>query len=470
MHRVALVTLLVACGTSPRPADNPGVAGGGGSSGGVASGTDDDPEPQLTGAQRDALRELSPDTLPAPPPDVTNRYADDEAAARFGHALFFETGFSGMLLDGDNDGTASALGMKGDTGKVSCAGCHVPKDGFSDTRSLTRQVSLASGWGLRKAPSLLDAAQSKLLMWDGRRDSFFGQAFGVLESEVEMNSSRLFAAQQIFANHRDAYEKVFGALPPLDDVTRFPKLTAMETGCRKLDKDNKCVGGSRGVPGDAADFDQMTPADQDAVTRVWVNVGKALGAYQRLLRCGPSDFDRWMRGDESALSREAQRGAGLFVGKAGCVRCHSGPYFSDEKFHNVGLKPGIVAVVFVDANDPGASVGIEQLKADPLSSLGSFSDGTDDRIPTSVDESYLGAFRTPRLRCVAERPSFMHTAHLGSLAEVVSFFDRGGDTFGFPGRSELTPLGLSERERTDLVAFLESLTGPGPDAALLSPP
>jgi cytochrome c peroxidase len=74
------------------------------------------------------------------------------------------------------------------------------------------------------------------------------------------------------------------------------------------------------------------------------------------------------------------------------------------------------------------------------------------------------------LRCVAERPSFMHTGHFLTLEQVVGFFDRGGDSFGFPGQSELEPLGLSEREQADLVAFLRALTGPGPDSALLASP
>jgi cytochrome c peroxidase len=306
-------------------------------------------------------------------------------------------------------------------------------------------------------------------MWDGRRDSLFGQVFGPLESAVEMNSSRLFGAQQIFANHRASYEAIFGPLPALDDVARFPPLSAADSGCRMLDKDSQCTTVTRGSPGDGAEYDALAPADQEAVTRVWVNVGKALGAYQRLLSCGPSRFDAWMHGDEQALERAEQRGAALFVGKAGCVACHSGPYLSDERFHNVGLQPMVVATVFLDANDAGASVGLAALQADPLNVAGPFSDGDDGRIPSQLGDEYLGAFRTPRLRCVAERPSFMHTGQFLSLADVVAFFSRGGDHFGFPGTSELSPLDLSAREQRDLVAFLGALTGPGPDPALLSP-
>jgi cytochrome c peroxidase len=482
MRHALIAILLIACGgESPsltaEAGGGPSVGGSGaaagpssGGGGSAGSSVDDDPEPQLSDEAWASLRALSPETLPAPPADASNKWADDAEAAEFGQALFFDASFSGALLDGDNDGSINALGRKGDTGKVSCAGCHVPEAGFSDVRTIRRQVSLGSGWGLRRSPSLLDVGQSRVLMWDGRHDSMMSQVFGPLESEVEMNSSRLYAAQQIFANHKQRYETVFGALPPLDDAARFPVLAAASSGCSKLDKDSHCVGTKRGTPGDGAEFDGMAAADQDSVTRIWANVGKAIGAYERLLTCGAGRFDKWVAGDASALSRAEQRGAALFVGKAGCVNCHSGPYLSDEKFHNVGLQPQVVSTVFLDANDPGASVGLALAQADPLSVSGRFSDGDDGRLPETLGPELLGAFRTPRLRCVAGRPSFMHTAQMLGLEQVVEFFDRGGDSFGFPGKSELKPLNLTPGERADLVKFLDTLTGPGPEPSKLSPP
>lgn len=465
---LALLLLPWGCGgPSPGATDEQAGAGGEAGTGGAA---DADPDPVLSEADWSVLRELAPADLPPPPDDPTNAWADDPEAAALGQKLFFDTRFSGMLLDGDNDGTPFALGMKGETGKVSCAGCHLPSGAFTDVRSIRQQISLGAGWGLRKAPSLLDIGQSRLLTWDGRRDSLFSQVFGVLESEVEMNSSRLYAAQQVFVHYATEYAALFGELPPLDDVSRFAPLAADQTGCRNLDRDNKCAGKVRGAPGDGAEFDALTAEDQEAVTRVWVNMGKALGAYQRLLHCGPGRFDAWVAGDEAALNRAEQRGAALFVGKGRCVTCHSGPYLSDEKFHNVGLQPQLVATVFIDANDPGAAVGLEHLMADPLNAMGIFSDGYDDRLPETLGPELTGAFRTPKLRCVAQRPSFMHTGHVGSLADVVAFFDRGGDSFGFLGTSELSPLDLTERERADLVAFLKALDGPGPEPALLAPP
>ncbi len=84
---------------------------------------------------------------------------------------------------------------------------------------------------MRRAPSLLDVGQADLLMWDGRHDAMYNQVFGVFESPVEMNSSRLFVAKQVFAEFRAEYEAVFGAMPPMDDLGRFPALSAELTGC-----------------------------------------------------------------------------------------------------------------------------------------------------------------------------------------------------------------------------------------------
>jgi cytochrome c peroxidase len=108
---------------------------------------------------------------------------------------------------------------------------------------------------------------------------------------------------------------------------------------------------------------------------------------------------------------------------------------------------------------------------DPTSTAGALSDGDRHALPAAVTPALEGAFRTPTLRCVGSRPSFMHTGQLGALDQVMAFFDRGGDRAGgYPGTNELAPLGLGDRERADLVAFMDALSGPGPAAALLVPP
>lgn len=486
---------LSACGGNSTPDPSEQASGGDAASqmpnNGGDSGTREDGGPPAfapmmgmsTGA-RAALLALSPEQLPAAPPDVSNKYADDAAAAALGKQFFFDPGFSGKLLDEDNIGDERSLGTVGETGKVSCAGCHIPKDGFLDTRSVRQTVSLAAAWGKRKTPSLLDVSQVPLLMWDGRFDTMYNQTFGALEEGVEVNSSRLYAAQQIYERYRAPYEAIFGAITvPLDDRSRFPQLDGNTTGCRDLTHDRYGIAAGidcHGIPGDKAEYDGLSAADQDAVTRIWTNAGKAIAAYERLLTCGPGRFDAWMRGDAAALTPSEQRGARLFVGERAdgsklaqaCSSCHSGPFLTDNQFHNVGMRPTGVgpAASFLTIDDVGYSEGLPKALASPLNVKGKYSDGDDGRLPDAVPANAEGAFRTPSLRCVALRPTFMHNGQFRNMRAVIGFFDRGGDPEGFHGTNELVKLNLTEEERVDLEAFMGTLTGPGPDAALIAEP
>ena len=332
-------------------------------------------------------------------------------------------------------------------------------------------MSLGAQWTLRRTPTLLEVGFAPLFNWDGRRDALWNQALGVMESNREFNSGRLFVAEQIFRQHRAEYEAIFGALPPLDDASRFPALAPETTGCIEVITLMGSKFTCRGLPGDGADYDGMTPDDQTLVTTVAVNATKAIAAYLRQLRCGPGRFDRWLDGDATALSRAEQRGAALFVGRGRCVSCHSGPLLTDGQFHNVGLAPAVVAVAIHDVNDRGAAEGVAAALADPLSTAGPFSDGDRRALPAAVSPALEGAFRTPTLRCTSQQPSFMHTAQMTALDQVVAFFDRGGDRVGgYPGTSEIAALGLTELERADLVAFMAALVGPGPSAALRAEP
>jgi cytochrome c peroxidase len=395
---------------------------------------------------------------PAPLGDPTNKYADDPRAAALGHKLFFDRRFSGRLLDEANNGTTGTLGQRGEAGKVACASCHTPESkAFVDSRSPRRQLSLAAGWTTRRTPTLLDVSQARFLTWDGKSDTFFGQVFIPIESPVEFNSSRLFVAQQIKRFYRADYEQIFGALPALE---AYPELESEEAGCAKL----------RGSHHEACE--KPGHADQ-SVVRVVVNFGKAIHAYLRLLSCGRSRFDDWMEGDHDALSADEQAGAHLFVGKGGCDSCHSGPYMTDQRFHNVGLRGQLIPFTGINTKgDRGAAAGFASLRKDPLNSAGAFSDGNDGRLKElPADEAAtLGAFRTPGLRCVSRRPSFMHDGQFRSLQDVVRFFNRGGDKNGFPGKSENRPRNLTDKEAEQLVAFLRALDGKGPDPKLLKPP
>jgi cytochrome c peroxidase len=450
----ALLLSLFGCG-SPAPND---------------AGPSSESAPSFSDEQRGALQALHYDNRP-PPNDPSNRVADDPGARRFGQRLFVDSRLSGRLLEGDNDGTSATLGRQGEAGRVSCAGCHLPSEGFVDTRSPHGQVSLGAQWTLRKTPSLLDVAFAPLFNWDGRRDAIWNQALGVMESNREFNSGRLFVAEQLFRLYRAEYEAVFGPMPAFDDPGRFPPLSPDSAGCVEVNTAQGAKFVCRGVPGDGADYDGMAAADQDLVSVAAANAGKALEAYVRQLRCGPSRFDSWLDGDASALSLGEQRGAALFVGRAQCVTCHGGPRLTDDAFHNVGLSPATVAVAIQDSDDRGAALGIAQALADPTSTAGALSDGDRHALPGAPRAELEGAFRTPSLRCDAEHPSFMHTGQLRRLEDVVAFFDRGGDGAGhYPGKSELTALRLTDQDKADLVSFLGALQGPGPDPTLLEPP
>ncbi len=471
---------VAACSDAPESASE---SGGGGATGGAGQGGE---QPALIGAEAWAeLMKLSPSaTLPAPPVDASNDVADDPEAAALGHALFFDPLFSGPLLDSDNDGFHEGVGMQGESGKVSCASCHLPEDGFVDTRTLHQQLSLASGWTNRRTPSILDVGHAKLLMWDGRFDSLQRQVLGVIESPLEANSSRLFFAQEIARRYAEPYQAIFGDDPTVVLGAGYPQLVADDPGCMlelttSTTPDDACTGGTRhGAPG-AADYDALSQEQQHVVTTIAVNAGKAIAAYERLLSCGPSRFDAFMHGDDGALTESEQRGAVLFVGKAKCASCHSGPFMSDQAFHNVGLYPAMVSGAFTRKDDRGAEAGLAQALADPLNVQSSFSDGDDGRLPASVAPEALGAFRTPMLRCASQRPSFMHTGQLESLEKVVAFFNEGGHKqlgvpadpiLGYLGETEIEPLGLDDQEQADLVAFLHALDGPGPAPALLEAP
>lgn len=444
----------------------------GGTPEGGAGGAGPSASSGFSDADRATLATLAPAVLPPAPVDVSNQYGDDPRAAALGERLFFDAGYSGKLLDIDNDGSERSLGVRGASGKVACSGCHMEGDAFLDTRSVFREISLGSGWTTRRTPSLLDVGQSTIVMWGGGRSTLYSQFFGPIENPLEMNSSRLFVAQHIAANYRQAYEEIFGAgtLDPLADTARFPTLTADTTGCkltqpvdhpRVLPPD--ALYECHGMPGDGAEYDGMAPADQEIVTRIVVNAGKAVAAYQRLLTCGPSRFDAWVNGDAAALSAEEQRGLALFIGKAKCADCHAGPFLTDQRFHNVGLEEKPTRIKILNGNDRGAAIDLLAAAEDPVGIKSPFSDGDDGRLDDVIGPEHEGAFRTPSLRCVSQRPTFMHSGLLHSLEEVVAFFNRGGDPAGtYPGTSVLQPLGLSAVEEAELVAFLRALDGSAP--------
>ena len=254
-----------------------------------------------------------------------------------------------------------------------------------------------------------------------------------------------------------------------------------------------CQGGDAKEPFRDA-FDCMAPEDREAVTRAYVNFAKAIAAYEGQLVSRDSAFDRWAAdGADSAWLTPAQvRGARLFVGKASCIDCHATPLFSDSDFHNVGV-PQRGAAVPTEADCPagaacdcvngrgclpwGALDGLAKLKTNGFRRDSRFSDAPtdvsrDSYLERALGPSLAGAWRTPSLRDVALTPPYMHDGAYATLEDVVAAYDRGGAVADVPGEkaAELKPLGLTEAERADLVAFLTSLTGAPLPRALVTRP
>ncbi|MGA8006319.1 MAG: cytochrome c peroxidase [Burkholderiales bacterium] len=362
-----------------------------------------------------AVYALSP--LATPPLDATNRFASDPAAAQLGQYLFFYPGFSA-------------------DGKISCASCHQPSHAFSDGRPLAKGLAT----GTRNTPTLLNVAYGHWFFLDGRADSLWSQPDQVFRNPKEMGSSRRRVAHAVESEGalKRAYERIFGPMPPL--------------------------------------------ARRGAVDRVVADVGKALEAYERKLVSRDAPFDRYVaalrRGDPDAntlLSPAAKRGLELFIGPAHCTLCHSGPDFSDGEFHNLGL-PRLSGRPL----DTGRADGLRTLAASPFNGAGPFSDAPHGAAAQRIaylpsPEAELGKFKTPTLRNVARTAPYMHDGRFASLREVLEFYAKGkaADRGLLVGQREATldliPH-LTLDQISDLIAFLDSLTGAPLPAALARQP
>ena len=295
----------------------------------------------------------------------------------------------------------------------SCAMCHIPEQGFTSNEMATA-VGFEGRGVRRNSPSLYNVAYLRRLFHDGREDALEQQVWGPLLARNEM------------------------ANPSVGMVLR--KLRQIPDYAGRFE----------------AAFDGRGPGME--------TLGQALAAYQRVLVSGDSPFDRWhFGGDEGALDASAKRGYALFAGKAGCVSCHSvgkeQALFTDQELHNTGmgyessmgirsprqrvvLAPGVFVDVDRDIIDdvgepPPADLGLYEITQNP-----------NDR----------WKYRTPSLRNVALSAPYMHDGSLGTLEDVVRFYDRGGVPNPLLD-PRIRPLGLSDQEVDDLVALLRSLTG-----------
>jgi cytochrome c peroxidase len=254
----------------------------------------------------------------------------------------------------------------------SCASCHQPERSFGDgrPRALGRKGARLN----RNTPALWNLAWSAQYFWDGRA--------ATLEDQVLMP---ILAADELGGDWPTILSRL-GSDP--DTVRLFAAAFPQEPGIAEA------------------------------------TIAKALAAYVRSLISKPTRFDAWIEGDPDALTAREIRGFRIFTGRAGCVLCHVGWRFTDDRFHDIGL--------------PGKDAGRGAVKG-----------GTPG----------LAAFKTPSLRELLASAPYMHDGSLPSLAAVVDHY-----AGGFVNRPSLAPhlrrdLTLAAAERADLIAFLRTLSG-----------
>ena len=365
--------------------------------------------------------------------DPTNAYCSNPAARQFGKRLFFD-----KRLSKDAD--------------TACSTCHIPEKGWAGGRISGGKESAR----IRHTPSLWNVAYYRWYDWDGAADSLWAQCLGPIESPNELANTRIGIARMIqeTPDLRGDYERIFGPIPDIVAPQRLPL-------------------SGRPVPEDRDDPDHrswlsLTEAQRTAVNGIFVNVGKAIAAFESTIVSSDAPFDRFvegLRGGDprklAAITAAAKRGLKLFLGEAKCVLCHSGPNFSDSEFHNLYLAGD-------DARDLGRWFGISRLRNEEFNFYSRFNDlGEGDAIPWV---SYVVRapttklqFKTPTLRNVMLSAPYMHTGEFATIEEVIEHYESIGESEGNDDRGEsvLQSLALSQRQERDLIAFLATLTDDG---------
>lgn len=300
---------------------------------------------------------------------------------------------------------------------VSCAMCHIPEQGFSQNE-LRLPVGVEGRGVRRNAPTIYNTAYVERLFHDGREISLENQVWAPLLAANEMGNVSIGVVIERIRSLDDYEERFTAAFGRGPDVQ---------------------------------------------------TIGMALASYQRVLVSADSPFDRWYYGNEElAVDASVKRGFEIFRGKGRCIVCHavSEEYalFTDGRFHNTGI--GYFATMRpVDTEfDVMLAPGqVERVESDLVESTGTdrFTDLGRYEVTSDPDDRWR--YRTPTLRNVALTAPYMHDGSLATLRDVLLFYDRGG----IPNEvldPLIRPLGLSDAEIADLLAFLQSLTGSNVDA------
>lgn len=264
---------------------------------------------------------------------------------------------------------------------ISCASCHNMPCAFSDCRAVA--VGIDDAKGTRHSPRIINAAYAAHLFWDGRAASLEEQCQGPIANPNEMT---------IFNDVHEAHKK--------------------------------CVECVRKIPGYKALFIKAFGAEDISLK----TISQAIATFERTILSGNSAYDRYRAGDKSALKKAQTKGMEVFK-KSGCMNCHAGFNFSDERFLNIGIG--------MDAANPD---------------LGRY-------LITHAEKDW-GAFKVPTLREAARSGPYMHDGSLKTLEAVIEYYDKGGNK-NKNLHPLIKPLHLSQDEKKALLNFLEALNGEG---------
>jgi cytochrome c peroxidase len=304
------------------------------------------------------------------------------------------------------------------SGTKACASCHVPDRNWTD--NLRRGVGMAEVD--RNTPTLMNLLGQRWYGWDGAADSLWSQSLRPIMDTRELAATPRHVAQLMRSDEQLScrYRRVFGAPP--------------------------------------------SATDDEAV---FVDVGKALAAFQETLMRGRTPFDQFRdalaRGESpssSSYSEPAQRGLKIFVGRGGCTSCHSGPNFTNGEFFNTGLS----RFAPLGKPDSGRQAGIRRLLASRFNLLGPYNDDTTGASAArtrqvALGEGNFGEFKVPSLRNLILTAPYGRDGSVETIAEVVRHYS-GVDPVRLHAKDgqPAHPLNLTPGEQADLVVFLESLS------------
>ena len=285
-------------------------------------------------------------------------------------------------------------------GQFGCAMCHQSELGWGTGGPISMGYTGTTHW--RNSQTILNSAYYNKLFWDGAVTSLETQAPAAAGGAVAGNGDDAMMEMRLafVPEYREAFKKVFG--------TEYPML-------------------------------------YDA----W----RAIAAFERTIVSDPKKvpFDRYAMGNKNALSAAQKRGFDLFGGKAGCIACHNGPLASDQNFYRTGVPP---AKEFTETPENEITFRWELYQKGVYEQV--YRSASDDHglyYVTKRPED-IGRWRTPSLRELKYTAPYMHNGAFETLDQVVDFYDKGGGK----GAEKLKPLGLTDQEKKDLVAFLEALS------------